>query len=143
VLVNLSNDGWFVHPAGLRGYWQMLTGSVPPNSEYVQTTEQSQHWVQSVFRAIENRVPVVRSANTGISGGIDSTGRRIAQVAEGESMWSSAVAGTAVISVRTDTRITLYSRLGDAFGWSVVIAWIFWTGRLWWSRRCERKQSLG
>jgi apolipoprotein N-acyltransferase len=48
---NLSNDGWF------------------------HDQEKFQHWQLLVFRCIENRVPMARSSNTGISGFIDSCGR--------------------------------------------------------------------
>src|SRR4029079_17962744 len=48
---NLSNDGWF------------------------HDQEKAQHWQLLAFRCIENRVPMARSSNTGISGFIDSCGR--------------------------------------------------------------------
>ena len=51
-LVNITNDAWFNKTGASR-----------------------QHLQSSVFRAVENRVPVVRSANTGISCFIDSTGK--------------------------------------------------------------------
>jgi apolipoprotein N-acyltransferase len=50
-LVNLSNDGWFNHSAELE-----------------------QHLAAGVFRAIEYRVPIARSVNTGISVFVDATG---------------------------------------------------------------------
>jgi apolipoprotein N-acyltransferase len=50
-LVNISNDAWF----GL--------------------SELDQHYVAARFRAIENRVGVVRSGNNGLSGMIDPLGR--------------------------------------------------------------------
>src|SRR6185436_9141029 len=50
-LVNISNDAWF----GL--------------------SELDQHFVAARFRAIENRVGVVRSGNNGITGVIDPLGR--------------------------------------------------------------------
>ena len=50
-LVNITNDAWF------RGYPQVR-----------------QHMAVMVFRAIENRISVVRSANTGISGYVDYYG---------------------------------------------------------------------
>jgi apolipoprotein N-acyltransferase len=52
VLVNLSNDAWF----GRSGYAKM-------------------HFAHAVFRAIESRSWVIRSANGGVSGVIDPAGR--------------------------------------------------------------------
>jgi len=51
-MVNITNDAWF------------MRSSAP-----------YQHTQASVFRAVENRVPVVRAANTGFSCFIDRTGR--------------------------------------------------------------------
>ena len=58
-LVNITNDGWFK-----------------------ETKAPYQHLAGSVFRAVENRVPLVRAANTGVSCFIDSRGRIKAKVAE-------------------------------------------------------------
>lgn len=55
-IVNVTNDAWYGDSAG-------------PH----------QHFAHSIFRAIEEGVPVVRSANTGISGMTDSYGRVIAK----------------------------------------------------------------
>ncbi|MBI1328194.1 MAG: apolipoprotein N-acyltransferase [Alphaproteobacteria bacterium] len=52
VLINVTNDAWY---------------GVSPGP--------FQHWQQGVYRAIEEGIPVIRSANTGISGIIDSYGR--------------------------------------------------------------------
>ncbi|MFN9037646.1 MAG: apolipoprotein N-acyltransferase, partial [Planctomyces sp.] len=52
LLVNLTNDGWF------RG-----------------SSELDQHLITAAFRCVENRVPMVRSVNGGISAFIDGDGR--------------------------------------------------------------------
>jgi apolipoprotein N-acyltransferase len=51
-LLNISNDGWYIRQHG-----QKLTGS----------TEAPQRTAISVFRAIENRIAIPRSVNTGLS----------------------------------------------------------------------------
>jgi len=58
-LVNISNDGWFVRFE---------------NSKVLPATELSQHAAISAFRAVENRLAVLRSVNTGISCMIDTLG---------------------------------------------------------------------
>jgi apolipoprotein N-acyltransferase len=59
-LVNISNDGWFA---------RIKDDQVQSTSELIQ------HVTASTFRAIENRVSILRSVNTGISCLIDPLGR--------------------------------------------------------------------
>ncbi|MHC4510552.1 MAG: hypothetical protein ACYTAO_16620, partial [Planctomycetota bacterium] len=59
-LINISNDGWFV---------RFQQEQVLPSAEL------PQHAAVCVFRAVENRLAVLRSVNTGISCVIDSVGR--------------------------------------------------------------------
>ena len=116
ILVNLSNDGWF--------YWQWARH---------RSLEYPQHLVQYCFRAVENRVPVVRAVNTGISASIDSNGRIVAEVRDPQkkTRHRAMVAGALLLDgamkdgaeflpghgpkLLVDNRITLYSRVGDAF----------------------------
>jgi len=96
-IVNISNDGWF------NGSWEL-----------------DQHLNLCVFRAVENRVPVVRSVNTGISAIIQSTGRITAVVQEdGE---RRGVAGCIVGRLALDDRLAPYTRHGDAFAWGCLLA---------------------
>ena len=62
VMILITNDAWFGQGAGPR-----------------------QHLAQARLRAIEQGVPMVRVANTGISAMIDAKGRIIAQMGMGES----------------------------------------------------------
>jgi len=96
VLINLTNDGWF--------------GPIKGGRE--------QHLQIGRFRCIENRVPMLRAANTGISAAIDSAGRFIQEgpnVPAQRATWDSE--GVMMASVRLDYRRPLYGRIGDAFGW--------------------------
>ena len=97
-LVNISNDAWF----GL--------------------SELDQHFVAARFRAIENRVGVVRSGNNGISGLIDPLGRP--EVLLGKNAIGSASGDLWV----TDSR-SIYSSYGD---WpAVVLSVLVLAGAAW------------
>jgi apolipoprotein N-acyltransferase len=98
-LVNITNDAWF----GDSGQTQ-------------------QHVSQSVFRAIENRVDVVRCANTGISGLIDARGK-IVKLVKGKKGKTTYVSGfTSFVVYRQKMAGTLYTRHGDYFAW-LCVAW--------------------
>jgi apolipoprotein N-acyltransferase len=89
-LINVTNDGWFGDTA----------------SPY-------QHMQASVLRAVENRVYVVRSANTGISCFIDDTGRILGEVqVKGKSTY---VTGSATTRVYKTDRHSLFTKIGDLF----------------------------
>jgi apolipoprotein N-acyltransferase len=84
-MVTITNDAWF-------GY----------------TPGPQQHFDMAVFRAIENRKPVIRAANTGVSGFIDSNGKVLS---------STALFNTTVLhdTVFTDNTLTFYTKFGDLF----------------------------
>lgn len=83
LLVNLSNDAW-----------------------YGRTAAPSQLLTMIAFRAIENRVPLIRATNTGISGfvAIDGT------VSEATPLFEPV---TAVADVKLVRAFSLYALLGD------------------------------
>ena len=88
-LVNLTNDGWF----GSRDGGLAAVG------------QRRQHTQLASLRCIENRVPMTRAVNSGISGFIDSLGRPGPQLGVYE-------AGVATHRLTIDPRRTLYSALG-------------------------------
>lgn len=97
MLVNLSNYGWFTDFDAAREHALQL----------------------SRLRAIELGTPIVVVANTGISAGIDARGRVLKAGVEGESA-RSRVTGVLLADVPLPgTNRTLYSRVGDIFGWVV------------------------
>jgi apolipoprotein N-acyltransferase len=125
IMANLSNDGWFVCPWG---------------GAHRASTEQAQHLSHYCFRAVENRVPVVRAVNTGVSASIDSNGRIVAEVREngkntmisGTLLLDGATGGTIEYlpghgpKVLVDHRASWYSRVGDAFALAVAFAAAAW-----------------
>jgi apolipoprotein N-acyltransferase len=101
-LVNISNDGWFV---------RFASGKVFPS------TELSQHAAICVLRAVENRIAVVRSVNTGISCLIDTVGHirngYIAGTLPHQAMARTGMAGWLVDRVPIDKRTTFFGRNGQ------------------------------
>jgi len=91
-LVNITNDAWF--------------GRSPASY---------QHLSMVVFRAIEQRVPIVRAANTGISASIAPSGRLVQQSDLFVRTWiKDRITPAAGLS-------TLYMRVGDAFAYACLV----------------------
>ena len=101
-LVNISNDGWFV---------RFKDGKVFPSAEL------PQHAAVCAFRAVENRLAVLRSVNTGISCLIDSLGRIKNGFSAGtlpsEAMARTAMAGWFTDRMPIDKRTTFFSKYGE------------------------------
>jgi apolipoprotein N-acyltransferase len=101
-LVNISNDGWFV---------RFENGKVLP------ATELSQHAAICAFRAVENRLAVLRSVNTGISCMVDTLGRIKDGYAAGnlpqKAFDRQGVTGWFADTVPIDSRTTFFSKHGQ------------------------------
>ena len=112
LIVNGTNDGWF------RG------------------NQMEQHLQAALFRSVENRVPTVRSVNTGGTAVVDSAGRVVAKL-------SSGTAGALSAVVPLDGRSSLYGRFGDAFAaacFAVTLAWAAWLAAGGVRRRYSRRR---
>ncbi len=72
-----------------------------------------QHFSMAVFRAVENRVPIARAANTGISGFIDAKGRILAA----SGIFTEAYLTQTLVPGNTKT---FYTRYGDIFSYACV-----------------------
>ncbi len=68
----------------------------------------------SIFRAVENRKPLVRAANTGISGFIDATGKVLKKTGLFKETYI-----TDDILINND--ISFYTRFGDLFSFLNII----------------------
>ncbi|MFH1621736.1 MAG: apolipoprotein N-acyltransferase [Candidatus Omnitrophota bacterium] len=88
-LVNITNDAWFKD-----------------------TSSPYQHMQASVFRALENRVYVLRSANTGITCIIDNCGRIVNRVKDKNNK-DTFVKGFISGEVKKQDTLSIYSRFGD------------------------------
>lgn len=92
VLANMTNDAWFGESSG-----------------------PYQHFSMAIFRAVENRRSLIRSANTGISGFIDPAGRILAK---------TPLCAEAVVThkIPLNRQKTVYTRYGDRFAQGCLMA---------------------
>ncbi|MEO5656921.1 MAG: apolipoprotein N-acyltransferase [Nitrospiria bacterium] len=104
VMAAITNDAWFG----------------PSAAPY-------QHIEMVVFRAVENRVPFARAANTGVSGFIDATGRLF-------NTTDLFVPATRAATLAPRTRTSFYTRYGDLFAWLCAAAGLLAVGRAAWTR---------
>jgi apolipoprotein N-acyltransferase len=89
-LINMTNDAWFGR-----------------------TTAPYQHAQASVFRAVENRVPVVRATNTGFSCFISAEGRILSRVHDNEKeIFVTGHQGQEIVLRKGES---FYTRFGDVF----------------------------
>lgn len=92
ILINITNDAWF----GM-------------------TSAPHQHLVMAAFRTVENRIPMIRAANTGLSAFIGVYGNIIDQ---------SAPFTTEVLKATLDipkSPLTFYTRFGDIFAFVAIV----------------------
>ncbi len=101
-LVNISNDGWFVK-------WS--------DDKVIPSAELTQHAAVCAFRAIENRLAVLRSVNTGISCLIDTYGRIKNGYSAGtlpeNAMERKALPGWFADKIPIDARTSFFSKYGE------------------------------
>ena len=90
-LVNITNDAWFG-----------------------KATAAYQHAAHLVMRAIENRIGIARSANSGFSEFVDPLGRQHERTTLGVRTYATA-------TLQASHTLTLYTRLGDWVGRAVVV----------------------
>ncbi|MBC2715627.1 MAG: apolipoprotein N-acyltransferase [Desulfobacteraceae bacterium] len=94
IIVNISNDSWFGR-----------------------SSAHYQHFSMSVFRAVECRRPLVRSANTGISGFVDLTGNIT-------HFLKPFTEGYLLNNPGTTDKISYYCKYGDIFGFFCCILFV-------------------
>ncbi len=97
-LLNVSNDGWF------------------------QSVELDQHLQADQLRAVENRIAIARAVNTGDSGFVDSNGRVVGLVKDARTATSIGAVGTLAMTIDVDSRVSVYSRVGDVLPIGCAVA---------------------
>ncbi len=93
LLVNLTNDAW-----------------------YGMTSAPFQHLSMAVLRCVENRRPMLRAANTGISAIIGSDGR----IQKASDLFEEAVL-MQTVSLPSPQQKSLYTRIGDIFAAGLLV----------------------
>jgi apolipoprotein N-acyltransferase len=99
-LLNLTNNGWFGESAA-----------------------QWQHAIAAIFRAVENRIPLVRCANNGLTCWVDEAGGLHDVFYDNSRDIYGAGFKTANIPLlgkNEKRKLTFYTKHGDVFGWLCV-----------------------
>ena len=116
LLINVTNDGWFLKSQGAE-----------------------QHLANARFRAVENRRPLLRAANTGVTAFIDPRGR-ITNIfrLDGTPFAEGVLAGVVQVPPSNAPQ-TFYTRHGDRFSQACAMvslgAAVFF--------RCRRRKPIG
>ncbi|MBR4250717.1 MAG: apolipoprotein N-acyltransferase [Kiritimatiellae bacterium] len=114
LLVNLTNDAWF-------------DDALAP----------MQHMRAAALRAVENRVPLLRAANTGVTCAIDRTGRVTALLRDGATgrTADAGVLRATVLAPPDGMRLTFYTRFGNIGGVPCAAATALWLIAGWFRNR--------
>ncbi|HTG44457.1 MAG TPA: apolipoprotein N-acyltransferase, partial [Verrucomicrobiae bacterium] len=97
-LVNLTNNGWFGESAA-----------------------QWQHAATAVFRAVENRIALVRCANNGLTCWVDARGvLHETYFPDSTDVYKAGykLANVPILAKGQKRDLTFYTRFGDVFGWT-------------------------
>src|SRR5947199_9954450 len=92
LLVDITNDGWFLHSAGSH-----------------------QHLANAIFRCVETRRPMVRAANTGVTCFVNQFGRVTQVLLDDTGSTFTEGVLTGEINVPTEHDLTFYTRHGELF----------------------------
>jgi apolipoprotein N-acyltransferase len=92
LLVDITNDGWFLRSAGSR-----------------------QHLANAIFRCVETRRPMVRAANTGVTCFVNELGRITQRLQDETGSTFTEGVLTGEIKVPTEHELTFYTRRGELF----------------------------
>jgi apolipoprotein N-acyltransferase len=98
LLVDITNDGWFLHSAGSH-----------------------QHLANAIFRCVETRRPMARAANTGVTCFINEFGRVTQMLRDDTGSTFTEGVLTGEIKVPTEHELTFYTRHGELFAKSCAI----------------------
>ena len=94
VIINVTNDGWFKESEAAK-----------------------QHFNNALFRAIELRRPMLRCANTGVSGAVSMTGEVVSTLTNEKGSHFTNGSLLAKVKVPLDPPFSLYAMLGD---WPII-----------------------
>lgn len=97
LLVNVTNDGWFLRSAGSR-----------------------QHLANAIFRCVETRLPMVRAANTGVTCFINEFGNITQVLLDDHGSQFTAGTLTGQVAIPSSAETTFYVRHGELFTYACV-----------------------